>query len=141
VKWAPVATFGLALPVSGKVRGEACLLLFFLILFRFLPSSRPLFFNFSFFFYRFFLRVPPGPGTNFFIFNIMRITVFIYLFTLLLLLFTLFYYCIPVNHGILVFSILSRFLNIRTERLFVRLNLFRRRSLFFKKNLSYYINR
>jgi len=141
VKWAFVTTFGLASPVSGKVRGETRLLLFFLILFRFLPPSRPLFFNFSLFFYRFPFRVSSGPNTNLSIFNIVRIIAFIYLFTLLLLLFTLFYYYILINYGILILSTLSRFLDIRIERSFVRLNLFRRRNLFFKKNLSYYINR
>jgi len=106
VKWVFVAIFGLASPVSGKVRGEARSLLFFLILPRPLLSSRLLFFNFSLFFYRFPLRVPSGPGTNLFIFNIMRITAFIYLPALLLLLFTLFYYYISADHGILILSIL-----------------------------------
>jgi len=141
VKWAFVTTFGLASPVSKKVRGKTRSLLFFLILFRPFPSSRSLFFNFSFFFYRFFFRVSSGLNANFFIFNIMRIVAFVCLFTLLLLLFILFYYYILTNHGILVFSILSRFFDIRTERSFVYLNLFRRRSLLFKKNLSYYISR
>jgi len=141
VKWAPVITFGLASPVLKKVRGEARSLFFFLILPRFLFPSRFLFFNFSFFFYRFPLRAPPGPNINLFIFNIMRIAVFIYLFTLLLLLLTLFYYYILTNYDILIFSILSRFFNICIECSFVRLNLFRRRNLFFKKNLSYYISR
>jgi len=140
VKWAFVATFGLASPVSGKIRGKTRSLFFFLILPRSLPSSRPLFFNFLFFFHRFPLRVPPGPNTNLFIFNIIRIAAFIYLLALLLLPFILFYYYISVNHDILIFSILSRFLDIRTERSLVCLNLFRRRSLFFKKNLSCYIN-
>jgi len=141
VKWAFVAIFGLTSFVSRKIRGEARSLLFFLILPRPLPPSRPLFFNFSLFFYRFSLRAPPRPNTNLFIFNIIRIAAFAYLFTLLLLPLTLFYYYILANHGILTLSALSRFLDIRTERSLVRLNLFRRRSLPFKKNLSYYINR
>jgi len=141
VKWAFVTTFGLASPVSRKVRGKTRLLLFFLTLFRFFPFSRPLFFNSSLFFYRFPFRVPSGLNINLFIFNIMRITVSVYLFTLLLLLFILFYYYILADHGILILLILSRFLDIRIERSFVRSNLFRRRSLSFKKNLSYYINR
>jgi len=141
MKWVFVTTFGLALFISGKVRGETRLLLFFLILPRSLPPSRPLFFNFSFFFYRFPLRAPSGFNTNLFIFNIMRIAVFVCLPALLLLFFILFYYCILADYDILTFSILSRFLDIRIERSLVRLNLFRRRSLFFKKHLSYYINR
>jgi len=141
VKWAPVTIFDLASPVSGKMRGETRSLLFFLILPRPLPFSRPLFSNFSLFFHRFLFRAPSGPNANLFIFNIIRITVSVCLFTLLLLLFTLFYYYILTNHGILTLSILSRFLDIRTERSFVRPNLFRRRNLPFKKNLLYYISR
>jgi len=141
VKWAFVTTFGLASLVSRKVRGEARSLFFFLTLFRSFLPSRPLFFNFSLFFYRFFFRAPSGPNANLFIFNIIRIAAFIYLFTLLLLPLTLFYCYISANHGILILSTLSRFLDIRIERTFVRPNLFRRRNLFFKKNLSYYINR
>jgi len=136
-----VTTFGLVSFVSGKVRGETRLLLFFLFLFRLFPFSRPLFSNFLFFIYRFFLRVSSGPGINLFIFNIIRIAASVYLFILLLLLFILFDYCISINHGILILSILSRFFDIYTERSFVRLNLFRRRNLFFKKNLSCYISR
>jgi len=102
MKWAFVTTFDLASPVSGKVRGETRSLFFFLILFRPLPPSRPLFFNSSLFFHRFPLRASSGPNTNLFIFNIVRITASVCLFTLLLLLFILFYYYISANHGILI---------------------------------------